>query len=66
MSISNLGQIIVAILFRTLNNGFQINLLHFTWICKIRKFLIDYFALISFTCIYLTIIDQYLSLSRSK
>jgi hypothetical protein len=60
MSISNLGQIIIAVLIRTLNNGLQINLLRFKWICKIREFLVHYFALISFTCICLATIDQYL------
>jgi len=61
-----LGKILVAVLFRTLNNGCQINFLHSTWICKIREFLADYFTLISLTCICLATMDQYLSLTRSE
>ncbi len=56
----------VAVLFRTFNNGCQINCLHSTWICKIREFLVDYFTLISLTCICLATMDQYLSLTRSE
>ena len=64
MSLSNIGQILVAVLFRTLNYGFQINLLRSSWICKTREFLVHFCALVSLTSICLATIDQYLSLTR--
>ena len=66
MSISNLGQIIVAVLIRTFNNGFQINLLRSSVGCKLREYFVHYFALLSFTFICLATISQFYSLKRTE
>lgn len=64
LSISNFGQIITAVLIRTLNYGFRINLIGTTWTCKLRECFVHFFALASFTLICLATIDQFLSLVR--
>ena len=60
LSISNFGQIITAVLIRTLNSGFRINLIGTTWACKLRECFVHFFALASFTLICLATIDQFL------
>jgi hypothetical protein len=64
VSIANFGQVVLAVLIRTLNYGLNIDLLQSSWICKIREFSVPFFALMAFTSICLAIIDQFLSLIR--
>jgi hypothetical protein len=61
VSIANFGQMIVAVLIRTLNYGLNIDLLQSSWMCKIREYLVHFFALMTFTSICLATIDQFLS-----
>ncbi len=66
VSIANFGQILVGVLIRTLTNGFSIDLLQSSWICKIREFLVHFFALLAFTSICLATFDQFLSLIQPR
>lgn len=66
LSVANFGQTIVAVLIRTLNYGFNIDLLQSTGMCKIREFAVHFFALLSFTSICLATFDQFLSLLRPQ
>jgi len=66
VAISNFGQMITAVLIRTLNYGFSIYLIQTTWICKIREYSVVFFALMTFTSICLATIDQFLSFIRPQ
>ena len=64
-SICNLGQSLTVI-FRVFNTGFNYGPFTSTVFCKFRFFAVQYFALVSMTCMCLATIDQFLSTTKYR
>ena len=64
-SIGNIG-ILTTILVRIIYDGFNSGLSYTPFLCKIRYFLAQYWALVSLTSMCLATIDQFLSMTTYK
>jgi hypothetical protein len=62
MSFVNIGQLLTSLLPQIMINGFNINWSQTSsWYCKFRVYILQLCTLMSYTCICLATIDQYLS-----
>ena len=66
ISLANLGQLLISLLVRVLDEGFLVNVTTSSWICKIQIFTAHWCALTSLTNICLAAIDQFLSMSKHR
>lgn len=65
-SIVNIGQLLTSLLIRILSVGFHIDPTIISWFCKIRVFLVQFFAIISLTCMSLATIEQFISITHRQ
>lgn len=64
MSFVNIGQLLTSLLPRIMINGFDVDWTRSTpWYCKFRMYILQLCTLMSYTCMCLATIDQYLSTS---
>ena len=67
MSIFNMGQLVASVLSRILITGFNIDLTEKSFFyCKFRTILLHFCSLMSFTCLCLATIDQFLATSSHR
>ncbi|UJR16710.1 hypothetical protein I4U23_003610 [Adineta vaga] len=64
MSLANIGSLLTGLFWRIMNYGFEIDWTSSSiFYCKFRIFCIQQCTLLSFTCVCLAIIDQFLATS---
>jgi len=63
MSFVNIGQLLTGLFSQIMIDGFNIDWTQISWYCKFRVYILQFCALMSYTCMCLATIDQFLSTS---